>query len=295
MLEASPQGGITVITDIGVDDALALVLLDRLTPGRRKTIVPTFGNTKAEAIKKNARDFVAQMPMSSGWYYYGQGIQLPLSGSITFSAEDYHGADGLWSIRPPKSAALLRATNDIPQGQAISLGPLTQAYELLRKGTLEQLTLMGGYFRDESHPTIRPQANIRMDIDAAELFFADCTGVDVRVVPHNVTRQVYWTREMVEAAPSTSATAAWLKRLMQTWFENCPYERFALHDPVAALLALEPDLASWTESGIRVRRDGNSDGITELSQDNPICSIATSLRDPSKVADHIFSLVFAGS
>lgn len=151
---------------------------------------------------------------------------------------------------------------------------------------------MGGYFDNERDLAVRPQANIRMDIDAAERFFEECEGVEVHVVPHNVTREVYWTKDTINSIPESSATNVWVKNLMQTWFANCPYERFALHDPIATLLAFEAENAEWITSGVRILRDEAFEGITELARENPPCQIATMIDDPDDVANRIFSLIF---
>ena len=55
------DNGITVISDPGVDDLVALVLIDVLTPGVPKQLVSTYGNIRAEDTATNARAFVAAM------------------------------------------------------------------------------------------------------------------------------------------------------------------------------------------------------------------------------------------
>lgn len=79
---------------------------------------------------------------------------------------------------------------------------------------------------------------------------------------------------------------------MRVWFNNCPYDRFALHDPVAVLLAFEPETANWVKSGVRVLRGGESEGITVLSQNDPVCNVAIGIDNPEDAAQRIFSLIF---
>lgn len=281
---------IVAITDIGVDDALALVLLDKLAAHQRKIIVPTFGNTSANVVEKNAREFAAYMQHE--WYFH-QGAVLPLSGRpATFSAEDYHGKDGLWGVRPPNSPKSCKTADNVLDAQVISLGPLTQAHDLLKAGKLERITIMGGYFDHGAGLSVRPQANVRMDIDAAERFFEECTGVEVRLVPHDVTRTVCWTKNDIMSIPEGTPTNLWLKKLMLSWFANCPYDRFALHDVVAVWLAFNPNSANWIESGVKVLRGDVSEGVTELSSDSPACYVANDIYEPERLADHIFNVMF---
>lgn len=281
---------VIAITDIGVDDALALVLLDKLAADRRKVIVPTFGNTSAKITEKNASDFASHM--QHGWHFH-QGTVLPLNGRpAAFSAEDYHGEDGLWGVRPPKSPKPCKTIDHMSNEQVVSLGPLTQAYDLLKAGELGRITIMGGYFDHGAGLPVRPQANICMDIDAAERFFEECTGVEARLVPHDVTRTVCWTKDKIMSMPEDTPTNLWLKKLMHSWFANCQYDRFALHDVVAVWLAFNPDLANWIKSGVRVLRGGASEGMTELTSENPACHVASDIYEPERLADHIFNVMF---
>jgi inosine-uridine nucleoside N-ribohydrolase len=281
---------IIAVTDIGVDDALALVLLDKLAVGQQIIIVPTFGNTKADIVEKNAREFAAHMQRE--WYFH-RGPVMPLNGRpTTFSAENYHGQDGLWGIRPPKSPEPCKTIDHMPNGQVVSLGPLTQAYDLLKAGRLEQITIMGGYFDHGVGLPVRSQANVHMDIDAAERFFEECSGAEVRLVPHDVTRTICWTKDNIMSIPEDTPTNIWIKRLMLSWFANCPYDRFALHDLIAVWLAFNPDTANWIKSGVRVLRGGASEGMTMLTSENPACYVASDIYESERLADHIFNALF---
>jgi inosine-uridine nucleoside N-ribohydrolase len=286
---AREHGGLTVVSDPGVDDVVSLVLLDRLFPDAEKLLVSTFGNDAAAVTSATARRFVAH---AGGRWRYRPGAELPMSGTLERPwAADYHGAGGVWGAPPPGDGKV-RPSPYRWLSEVVSLGPLTEPYRMLRAGRIATITLMGGGF--DQAPD-RPEYNISMDVRAARLFFEECRDMVPRVVPEDVTRRVRWQRTHALAIPSTNATNHWLRRMLLAWFENYGTPRgrdFVLHDPLAAYLARNPDRARWTRSGLTVAEGGDNHGRTTLSSVNPPCEIALDIDDPDLVAEVIFRLIF---
>jgi inosine-uridine nucleoside N-ribohydrolase len=99
---------IAVITDIGVDDALALILLNKLAVYNPKTLISTFGNTNAIAVEKNAIEFVAHMsgPEIADWVSKGVKVTRGgrLEGLTEFSREN-PACNVAMRVRQPEETA----------------------------------------------------------------------------------------------------------------------------------------------------------------------------------------------
>ncbi|MFE7797985.1 nucleoside hydrolase [Nocardia sp. NPDC057440] len=285
--------GVTVITDPGVDDMIALVLLDKLAAGRRKTLVSTYGNVDGDTTAKNGREFVSFI---GGEWEFRRGADLPESRSLNRPwARNFHGDDGLWGVQPPVSGGPVRDAILERPADVISLGPLTETRSLVDGGLVESLLIMGGTIDVPGNETKWSEFNVAMDPEAGRALFRACHGIDVRLVPMDATQQVKWTVDDVLSIPETTVSNRWMKELLFTWFKN--YERadelgFVLYDPLAVYLAFNPGEALWVRSGLDVITDSAQRGRTVLSDAHPSCSIAMDIFDPDATAENIFSLLF---
>lgn len=284
---------LTVISDPGVDDAVALVLLEKLAPEAQKLLVATFGNNTARITGRNAADFAAYMQKN---WRYRPGAALPNNKKVECPWPDYfHGPDGLWGVRPPRATKKARRTRQQLVGDLISLGPLTETYQLLKNQQPKRLIIMGGAFGLPGNETTYAETNIAMDPDAARLLFRSCQNTETRVVPMDVTQQVRWSLQDVRSIPETSPTNRWLKQLLLTWYKKYEYAKekeFVLYDPLAVYLAFVPQAATWTRRGIAVVPTGPQRGRTIFSDANPPCKIALNLLDPQAVAQAIYQIIF---
>ena len=154
---------------------------------------------------------------------------------------------------------------------------------------------MGGAFKIEGNETKYAETNIAFDPDAAKCFFEEVNDADVKVVPLDVTRKVYWSKAQVENIPERDEVNIWLKNLLFTWFDKYNHDRekdFNLHDPLAVYLDFFPENAKWVTSGVSVNVDGEKRGQTVLSTENFDCQIALDLQDSKKIADEIYTIIF---
>lgn len=284
---------ITVITDPGVDDIVALVLLDKLAQRQDKLLIATYGNNPLSVTDENSRRFVAAR--GKRWQYRS-GAVLPQNGVIERPwAENYHGSDGLWGVPLPPSSAVPRAAVLSNTADVISLAPLTEANRLLRSGSVKQLMIMGGAFGVEGNETRSTEFNVAMDADAAQSLFSSCKNVRVRVVPMDAAVLVRWSMQDVRKIQENSENNRWLKRLLLAWFEGydqAQEKQFVLYDPLAVYLKFCPEAATWSRTGVAVVRDGVDRGRTVFSDANPPCDVAVTIPQPRQVSEEIFSLLF---
>jgi inosine-uridine nucleoside N-ribohydrolase len=283
---------LTVISDPGVDDLVALVLLDKLTRGEQKTLVSTYGNNAAEVTAKNARAFAATM--GANWRYR-EGAKAPLNGQVTEAWLDgAQGDDGLWGYRPTNDKPTKEA-NNAPIDKLISLAPLTETACLMKSQPIKDLAIMGGFFGAVTTSQPIAELNIRLDSEAAEWVFTKCKNTQVTVIPADVAEGVYWTKAAIAQIPETNETNIWLKQLLLAGYTNGRYnsgEDFVLYDPVAIYIFFKPSLATWQRTGLKVLTTGPERGRTILSDVNPACDVAMTVIDPKRLAQQIYDVVF---
>ena len=284
----------TVISDPGIDDLVALVLLYKLRSESKNCLVSSFGNAAETITARNAKEFISYV--ANDWQFV-HGSALPLSGIVERPWPDYfHGPDGVWGVHPTVSTDSVRSNNEVSKNNnVISLSPMMDTLKLLKEQKPEKFTIMGGAFNIEGNETKYSETNIAFDTDSAVEFFNNCKGAKVRVVPLDVSRKVFWNLKKIKSIPEKGKINKWIKELLLAWFEKYNHEReksFNLHDPLAVYLEFFPEKAKWMTSGIEVIVDGEQRGRTIFSRDNPKCQIALDLISPEEIADQIFKIIF---
>lgn len=285
---------LTVATDPGIDDLVALVLLHKLNPEAKVNLISTFGNAPEEITARNAKEFIS---FAAPFWKFIDGSNLPLNGKVEHKWPDYfHGADGVWGVHPKIDISKIKTLKFSPDSSnLISLAPLTDAYKLCKRNKIKNITLMGGAFRVEGNETQYAETNIAFDPDSAYHLFKEFSDTKVKVVPLDVTRKVFWTIEQVHDIPEVSEVNKWIKKLLLTWFDKYDHNRekdFNLHDPLAVYLARFPNEAEWVTSGVEVLTKGEMRGQTVFKEGNPACEVAVSLENPAAIANSIFEKVF---
>lgn len=287
----------TVITDPGIDDLLALVLLAKLLPGKHSA-VSSFGNVAEHVTGANTREILRLL----GNWEYSSGSKLPLNGKLEHPWADYfHGPDGVWNVHsdPIQEGYPIIHLDAYPENpNLISLAPLTDLSKLFRSFELQSVTIMGGAFSISGNETPFAETNIAFDPEAAAHFFSSCKGIKVRVVPLDVTRQVVWSLSMVESIPESNGVNCWIKKVLLAWFHNYNHEKetnFNLHDPTAVFLTFFPNSADWQLSGVKIIEKGDQRGRTKLDRSAPPCLVATGIKKDEDIASMIFTLLFSSS
>ena len=311
-MERKPEQPETLITDPGVDDALAMYLYKNLFPEYPFHIVATFGNLPAQGSMINALK-IRRVLGAQNWTI-SQGVAEPLVKSRhRLPQTTFHGPDGLWEVPLPESAEELEDSSQTIASQAdriLSLAPLTGVDELVISGYKPQfLTLMGGAFNIDGN--VKPldqegkviadskrfaEYNIAHDADAADRFFRNCRDIDVRVVPIDAVAEILWSQNLIENISASSVGQMFMADILKTWASKYNPEivkrGLRPYDAVAAFLTLYPDEASWEEKGVEVVTEGVERGRTLFSQSNPRCLVAVSVDEPERVAKAVFDLIF---
>lgn len=285
---------LTVISDPGIDDLIALVLLKKLGAKTNTCLISTFGNATENITAQNAKEYISFV--SPKWQFM-HGSSMPINNSLEHPWPDYfHGPDGVWGIHPEGDISKIKPLAAYPNNEnVISLATLTDVYKLYETNEFKNITIMGGAFSVEGNETRYAETNIAFDPDSAHQFFNQITNVKTKVVPLDATRKVFWTFDQVNKIPETNKINIWIKKLLLTWFDKYNHNRegdFNLHDPLAVYLTYFPNKAKWYSSGVKIITKGEKRGKSLFCNDNYHCDIAIDLNDPNMISENIYSLVF---
>ena len=286
---------LTVISDPGIDDLIALVLLKKLESKTNTCLISTFGNATENITAQNAKEFISFV--SPKWQFM-HGSSMPINNNLEHPWPDYfHGPDGVWGIHPEVNISKIRPLTEYPKNESvISLATLTDINKLHKNNGFKNIIIMGGAFSVEGNETQYAETNIAFDPDSAHNFFEQfSSNIRVKIVPLDVTRKVYWTLDQVLKIPESGKINKWIKKLLLTWFDKYDHDKekdFNLHDPLAVYLSMFPDKAKWYSSGVEVKIKGVKRGQTVFNSSNTSCEIAMDLEKSSNISGDIFSIVF---
>lgn len=271
-------------TDVGVDDALALVLAQRLFGPALVSLSTVFGNVPVETATRSARIIRRLL---------GRAETLPIwtgaecaSDGRRCDARHVHGEDGLGGAtrdvpkevlaavaaeaEPPALGAAARPSPPAAPVTIIALGPATNVPALMAlfgAASVSRIVLLGGVLYDEGN--ITPEAEFNARCDPAALAQALALGVPTMLVPLDVCRKVQVTRAWMEAATVGSGPLPALLRTAHRRYMD-HYEGWEgldgcfPHDSVAVCLAARPDLVFGVAGSVDVDLADGARGRTRL-------------------------------
>jgi inosine-uridine nucleoside N-ribohydrolase len=268
----------TLTCDPGIDDAVALVVV----AGRRgdadlAAVVAGAGNVPVPVAWRNAAGLAALLGLDVP---LGAGSPRTVSGDAITRGPSSHGADGLGGLadRLPTVGDPPAADGALVRGDVIATGPLTDVARALRAGRpVAHVVWMGGSASGiEGAGTVGAEFNAAADPSAADEVLG--SGVPVRVVPIEITAQVGFGADDVAEWRSGPLAA----RLCADLLDRRRGGRWPvlLHDPVAVVAAVEPDLFRWEDRVLRCRPDGVLAAGPERSARSP-CAVAVAVDAPA--------------
>lgn len=305
--------------DYGIDDALAALFLAHRSDVEILAVGSVHGNATADAAARNALA-VLDIGGRPG-VPVAVGARQPLAQPVDISAM-VHGADGLGGFAPPPPAG--RAPVDLPAAvqlvqtvranpgecTIVATGPFTNlALALLLDPDVASLVagvvVMGGTVEHPGNISPYAEANIAHDPEAARLVFA--APWPVTQVGLDVTMATWLEQpdlDRIQASDTAAGRFAWriLPHYLDFYFGRHGRPGCPVHDPCAAILAVDPDLASWIEVPVEVelRSDRNRGMLlvdrrvfaaTERASDLPLVRVVTELDRDRLVAKFLDGLL----
>jgi len=265
--------------DTGTDDALALAYATS-KPGIELVAVTTVaGNIGVDKATKNTLDVLdwlgsADVPVH-------RGASRPLVRPHR-DATYFHDEGGLGGAMLPAShrdigpdrgpAAIIRLATQRPgELTLVCVGPLTNLAIALNvepriTELLHAVVLMGGAYNVPGNVTSEAEFNILVDPEAAEQVFA-APFREITAVGLDVTEQVTISRADWNAAHANAdlpPSALILMEVGKFAFTVLNREHFALHDPLAVAVALDPTLIQVEQAAIVVEAEEPLRGKTRI-------------------------------
>jgi purine nucleosidase len=299
---------IVVDTDPGVDDAFALVgLLARAKRGdcRVLGIGTVHGNLPPGPGADNALRITELLKMDVP---VAVGEAKPLVGPEMMSGQIVHGEDGLGgNAGPPPTAKptdetaaaqIVRLARQHPDELTVlALGPLTNVARALQLAPdlpklVKHVIWMGGVFTLPGTVGVAQEPNAWHDPEAAELVLA--AGFALTVVPIDAVAPAWadetWIGQLAGIDnPVAKALTAWHKQYLDFYSGTLAVDYggpgMLLYDPVAAAIALDPDLAEYERHEVVVELHGYLRGATLVDRRlTPLPGTELPKRRPAAVA-----------
>lgn len=214
--------GVIIDTDMGVDDALAVVLAANSPELRVDAITTVAGNAEVGECTRNSL-LLAEALWPDSPPPVAQGATAPLEWALT-TAPEVHGADGLGGeagslpeprlgrTTTPARELLVRLATREPGGLVlVATGPLTNLAAAMEAepdilSHFRRIVLMGGAFSVPGNTGPYAEFNFYVDPHAADTLMR--SGVDVTVVPLDVTTTVELARGRLERFPRWAESLA---------------------------------------------------------------------------------------
>ena len=256
-------------TDMGVDDAAALLVLNRLETVEVVGISAVAGNVELFHTYDNVRK-VCRLIGSAVPVY--KGADKPLFKELEIAAY-VHGADGLGgAVLPPSEApeqplaawdAMYQAAR-AAEGrlEIVAVGPLTNLaiafgkYPKL-KDLVKRILIMGGAAQG-GNVTPSAEFNIYVDPHAAQMVFK--SGVPVVMCGLDVTEKAYLTRAEVEETGGRDTPVCRFfrdsTRELVKYHEDWGNPGLVLHDVCPVLFLEHPEIFRGQEAGVYVETRG---------------------------------------
>jgi inosine-uridine nucleoside N-ribohydrolase len=260
--------------DVGVDDALALILAFHSPELEVQAVTGVNGNVPLDRVFENIQKVLTLLrPLHQPWI--ARGADRPLEGA-GIHAHDVHGGDGLggahieaapaqqgWRFysRPAPELICRLARQDPGNLTLIAVGPLTNLALALKKDPaaireLKEIIIMGGAVRTGGNITPYAEFNIFVDPLAASQVFQ--SGLPVSLIPLDVTRRVALTSRMMaeKILPMNNPFSKFIIEATGFDFKTEHFygqrSSFYLHDPLAVAAAISLDIVKMEEVDLRV-------------------------------------------
>ncbi len=290
MIAVRKMQKVMIDCDVGVDDALALILAFHSPELDVKAVTGVNGNVPLEQVFENIQKILSLIQPKNK-PLIAKGADRPLKGKTVY-AYSVHGKDGVggakidrggeeeWQLFPGRADELITTVARQFPGEItlIATAPLTNLALALRRDRegmekLKGVAMMGGAVRTKGNITPHAEFNIFSDPLAAKIVLE--SGLPITLVPLDVTHQVDLTPQMMEGRvkPINNPFSKFVTEA--TGYDSTTHrfrnmERFYLHDPLAVGVAIDPTLVSKERLAIRVEtQEGEYYGRTSETREGP--------------------------
>uniref|UniRef100_A0A540VJG2 Nucleoside hydrolase n=2 Tax=Litorilinea aerophila TaxID=1204385 RepID=A0A540VJG2_9CHLR len=309
VVQTSDQSALRLLvdTDLGVDDAAALIWLlsQHRYPLELLGVVTVAGNTTVENATNNVLLLLSLLERND--IPVVMGAHKPSNVLLSSTGKLIHGPDGLWFLgaqNPQEVDAVDRKAARFycdmartePGAVVLALGPLTNLAQALRRcpadmANLGRLVVLGGAkFGGNTTPV--SEYNFWQDPAAAAEVLQ--SGLPITLVPMDAFGQFSLSMADVaslqqDGVPAIQFLAPALQAYLGVQLQSG--SAAVVPDPVAAMVALDPSLATLHSALVKVLdrpEVARGQSLIALSFAERITLIADD-RELSQIADQVFS------
>ena len=277
--------------DVGVDDALALILAFHSPELDVKAVTGVNGNVPLEQVFENIQK-VLSLIQPKNKPLIAKGADQPLKGKPIY-AHSVHGQDGLggakinrkkgkewWQFYAgPGDELITKMARQYPDELTlIAIGPLTNLALAIKKNPegmrkLKEIVIMGGAVRTRGNITPYAEFNIFSDPLGAKIVLE--SGLPITLVPLDVTHQVSLTSQGMEERVTPINNSFSKFAIEATGYDSTTHqfrnkELIHLHDPLAVGVVVDPELVRKERLAIGVEtQEGEHYGRTSETREGP--------------------------
>ena len=278
-LSASAQEKIIIDADVGIDDAMAILLAYAAPELEVIGITTVFGNATIENSTTNALYLTQRLAVDTPVI---AGARKPLVLPEGPPTDFVHGDNGLGNIEfelsesiasePMTAAQFIIEQSHLYPGELtlVPVGRLTNlalalALDPTLPSRIKKVVLMGGAFSVPGNVTPVAEANIIGDPHAADVVFSApwpivAIGLDV------TTQLIVGPKELDKLARKNGNTGKFVQDISEFYLNFYRSvgvnEGFYLHDPAAILYLIKPELFTLETGPVRVVHQGLAVGQT---------------------------------
>ncbi|MDT1063931.1 nucleoside hydrolase [Paracoccus sp. CPCC 101403] len=262
-------------TDPGIDDAMAIIFAARHPRIELVGLTTVFGNVPVEIATRNALALVEHCGLDIP---VAQGAAHPLVLPPFTPPAHIHGAQGfghLPAAQPIRRAVdetaaelMTRLARENPgQITLCPIGPITNVAEALRLDpdfarNIGRIVLMGGALDAPGNITPHAEANTYHDPHALEEVLG--SGAEIQLIGLDVTMRAQLGaadfHALAEAAPHDGGFLNGMAGLYLDFYRSVGQPGCALHDPMAVIACLHPELFTMEETAMGVVLEGEEIG-----------------------------------
>ncbi|MNI34618.1 Pyrimidine-specific ribonucleoside hydrolase RihA [compost metagenome] len=265
--------------DTGIDDAMAILYALRAPGVVVEGITTVFGNIGVEQAADNTLRLLA-LAKTEREIPVALGASKALVRELTGFSTHVHGENGIGDVQLPPSSQrpvsetaaefIVRLANENPgEIVLVTLGRLTNLSLALDldpdlKNKLKKVAVMGGTIFKPGNVTPVAEANIWGDPEAADHVFT--SGLPVLMVGLDVTLKTLITTEHMEllkqhGREENKDIIDFMDQSLQHYYKfyreaNYVLNGAPLHDPLALMAAVHPDMLTYRQMKVRVEHQG---------------------------------------
>jgi purine nucleosidase len=258
---------LVIDTDVGIDDAIALMMALAYPDLNLQAITAVAGNVSLDKVLHNI-GVVLDITGAPAIPIY-RGCAQTLRRTLPEDAANVHGEDGLGGLAQVGTArrvenehaslALLHLARRFSGGLTLlTLGPLTNIALAIRLDPaflshLDRLVVMGGAVEAKGNMTPVTEFNIGADPEAAKVVFDAChhLGLMIDLISWETTLDYTvsfdaW-RNLIHSPSPTANFVRALTDFCEARLASLGYTSMFWPDPLAAAVALEPEIVQRHE------------------------------------------------